>query len=218
MITVIDGPAGSGKSSTAKAVADKLGIQYLDSGALYRSLTLMYIKCNYNRSTFFDQLNSIDLYFEYSNSNFFVYLNSENITSDIRSMEVSGMVSEVASMPEVRTFVNSIMNEAIQKSNYIADGRDLGTAVFPNASLKFYMIADIETRAHRRLLELKKQSSDVTLEQILQNISERDQKDSSRDTDPLKKAEDAIEIDTSAYKFKEQVDFICEKIKPLIKS
>jgi len=135
MITVIDGPAGSGKSSTAKAVADKLGIQYLDSGALYRSLTLMYIKCNYNRSTFFDQLNSIDLYFEYSNSNFFVYLNSENITSDIRSMEVSGMVSEVASMPEVRTFVNSIMNEAIQKSNYIADGRDLGTAVFPNASL-----------------------------------------------------------------------------------
>ncbi len=218
MITVIDGPAGSGKSSTARAVADKLGIQYLDSGALYRSVTLMYIECNHNRNTFFDQLKSIDLSFEYSNSTFFVYLNSKNITSDIRSMEVSGMVSEVASMPEVRTFVNSIMNEAIPKGNYIADGRDLGTAVFPNASLKFYMIADIETRAHRRLLELKNQSSDVTLEQILQNISERDQKDSSRDADPLKKAEDAIEIDTSSYKFEEQVDLICEKIKPLINS
>ena len=127
-------------------------------------------------------------------------------------MLVSNSVSEVASLPEVRSFINGLMNAAILTGNFIADGRDLGTAVFPNADLKFFMIADLETRAKRRMIELKNQGSDVTLEQILLNISERDQKDSNRKADPLKKANDAIEIDTSTYKFEEQVNFISEKI------
>lgn len=133
-------------------------------------------------------------------------------------MNVSDKVSEVASMPEVRAYVNSLMNNAVKHDEYIADGRDLGTAVFPNAAMKFFMIAELETRAKRRLLELKSQGSDVTLEQILQNISERDQKDSSRKADPLRKADDAIEIDTSSFIFEEQVGFISEKIRPLVKS
>lgn len=218
MIVVIDGPAGSGKSSTAKAVAETLGIQYLDSGALYRAATLVYIKSDHNRDKFFDQLNSINISFNYSNSFFHVYIDGKEVSNDIRSMEVSGNVSEVASMPKVRAFVNSLMNEAVKKSIFIADGRDLGTAVFPYASMKFFMVADLETRAKRRLLELINQGSDATLEQILQNISERDRKDSSRDADPLRKAEDAIEIDTSSYEFKEQVEVISENIRPLLSS
>ena len=218
MIVVIDGPAGSGKSSTAKAVAEQLGIQYLDSGALYRAATLVYIEANQDRDKFFDQLKSINISFHYTESFFHVSINEQDVSKEIRSMKVSENVSEVASMPEVRSFVNQLMNEAVQKSNFIADGRDLGTAVFPNAKMKFFMIADLETRAQRRLLELKDQGSDATLEQILQNIAERDQKDSSREADPLLKADDAIEIDTSSYKFEEQVDFISEKIRPLLNS
>jgi len=218
MIVVIDGPAGSGKSSTAKAVASKLGIQYLDSGALYRATTLVYLQSNHDRNKFFDQLKSINITFNYSNLYFHIYINSIEVSAEIRSMEVSNHVSEVASMPEVRQFVNILMNDAVQKSIYIADGRDLGTAVFPNAKMKFFMIADLETRAKRRLLEIKDQDSEVTLEQILLNISERDQKDSNRDADPLKQADDAIEIDTSTFEFEEQVEFICNKIKPLLNS
>ncbi|MGB0346743.1 MAG: (d)CMP kinase [Balneolaceae bacterium] len=218
MIVVIDGPAGSGKSSTAKAVADRLGIQYLDSGALYRAVTLVYIKSNLNRTTFFDQLKSIKISFRYIDSFFHVYINSEEVSQEIRTMNVSDKVSEVASMPEVRAYVNSLMNDAVKHDEYIADGRDLGTAVFPNAAMKFFMIAELETRAKRRLLELKSQGSNVTLEQILLNISERDQKDSSRKADPLRKADDAIEIDTSSFIFEEQVGFISEKIRPLVKS
>ena len=218
MIVVIDGPAGSGKSSTAKAVADRLGIQYLDSGALYRAVTLVYIKSNLNRTTFFDQLKSIKISFRYIDSFFHVYINSEEVSQEIRTMNVSDKVSEVASMPEVRAYVNSLMNDAVKHDEYIADGRDLGTAVFPNAAMKFFMIAELETRAKRRLRELKSQGSNVTLEQILLNISERDQKDSSRKADPLRKADDAIEIDTSSFIFEEQVGFISEKIRPLVKS
>jgi cytidylate kinase len=212
MIVVIDGPAGSGKSSTAKAVAEQTNIQYLDSGALYRAATLIFIESNQNRTTFFERLESINISFQYKEGYFNVSIDGRDVTKDIRTMLVSNSVSEVASLPEVRSFINGLMNAAILTGNFIADGRDLGTAVFPNADLKFFMIADLETRAKRRMIELKNQGSDVTLEQILLNILERDQKDSNRKADPLKKANDAIEIDTSTYKFEEQVNFISEKV------
>ena len=217
MIVVIDGPAGSGKSSTAKAVAEQTNIQYLDSGALYRAATLIFIEANQNRTKFFERLESINISFYYKKGGFYISIDDRDVTKDIRTMLVSNSVSEVASSPEVRSFINGLMNAAINKGNYIADGRDLGTAVFPNADLKFYMIADLETRAKRRMIELKNQGSDVTLEQILLSISERDQKDSSRKADPLKKAKDAIEIDTSTYKFEEQVNFISKKVFLLLK-
>lgn len=217
MIIVIDGPAGSGKSSTAKAVAEQTNIQYLDSGALYRAATLIFIEAKQNRTKFFERLESINISFYYKKGGFYISIDDRDVTKDIRTMLVSNSVSEVASSPEVRSFINGLMNAAINKGNYIADGRDLGTAVFPNADLKFYMIADLKTRAKRRMIELKNQGSDVTLEQILLSISERDQKDSSRKADPLKKAKDAIEIDTSTYKFEEQVNFISEKVFLLLK-
>ena len=212
MIVVIDGPAGSGKSSTAKAVAQKLKIQYLDSGALYRAATLIYNQCNQDRDKFFDTLNEVNISFKYSDAFFSVFVNDENISTQIRAQEVNNAVSIVAAMPEVRAYVNALMHEAVEHDHYIADGRDLGTAVFPNARLKFFMIADLEVRAQRRLKEMDDQN--ISLEEIRENIASRDAIDSSRDSDPLKKAPDAIEIDTTSFTFEEQVEFICAHIRP----
>lgn len=218
MIVVIDGPAGSGKSSTAKAVAAKLQIQFLDSGALYRLATLIYLNCHKNYQLFFDQLKKSDISFYFEENKFHVILNEEDVSDEIRSMNVSNSVSEVASNPDVRAYVNNLMREAVKHDVYIADGRDLGTAVFPDAALKFYMVADLQTRAQRRYIEVKQQGKEVTLDDVKQNIAQRDEKDSNRNSDPLKKAEDAIEVDTSSMAFDEQVNFISEKIEQLISS
>lgn len=212
MIVVIDGPAGSGKSSTAKAVAEKLDIQYLDSGALYRAATLIYNQSNRDRKKFFDTLNEVNISFNYSDAFFNVYVNGDDVSTAIRSQDVNNSVSTVAAMPDVRAFINELMHEAVLRNHYIADGRDLGTAVFPNAQLKFFMIADLEVRAQRRLKEMG--DTEVTLQQVQENIASRDNIDSNRDSDPLKKAADAIEIDTTSYSFEEQVAFICEQIRP----
>ncbi|WP_428234950.1 (d)CMP kinase [Gracilimonas sp.] len=216
MIVVIDGPAGSGKSSTAKAVAANLQIQFLDSGALYRVATLLYLDVNKDLPQFFDTLRESEISFHFKNEKFHAYLNGRDVSDQIRSMEVSEHVSEVASNPDVRAHVNDLMREVVKSDIYIADGRDLGTAVFPDAALKFFMVADLDTRAQRRYQEVKAQGKDVTLEEVKQNIAGRDEKDSNRDSDPLKKADDAILVDTSEMSFEEQVAFISEKIERLI--
>lgn len=213
MIVVIDGPAGSGKSSTAKAVAANLQIQFLDSGALYRVATLVYLNCRKNNRSFFEQLEESEISFYFKKEKFHALLNGQDVTDDIRNMNVSDTVSEVASDPKVRAFVNELMREAVQHDIYIADGRDLGTAVFPDAELKFYMVADLETRAERRYNEIKETDKEVTLEEIKQNIAQRDEKDSNRSSDPLKKADDAIEVNTSDMTFEDQVAFISNVIK-----
>ncbi|MGN8226405.1 (d)CMP kinase [Gracilimonas sp. BCB1] len=216
MIVVIDGPAGSGKSSTAKAVAANLQIQFLDSGALYRVATLLYLDVNKDLPQFFDTLKESEISFHFKNEKFHAHLNGRDVSDQIRSMEVSEHVSEVASNPDVRAHVNDLMREVVKSDIYIADGRDLGTAVFPDAALKFFMVADLDTRAQRRFQEVKAQGKDVTLEEVKQNIAGRDEKDSNRDSDPLKKADDAILVDTSEMTFEEQVTFISEKIERLI--
>ncbi|RNC79419.1 MAG: (d)CMP kinase [Balneola sp.] len=218
MIVVIDGPAGSGKSSTARAVAERLQIQFLDSGALYRAATLLYLKAEKNISSFFELLKENKISFFYKERKFHCFIDQKDVSEDIRSLEVSSHVSEVAAKPEVRVFVNNLMRTAVQTDVFIADGRDLGTAVFPEAALKFFMVADLETRAKRRLAELLSNGVEATLESIKQNILERDEIDSSRSADPLKKADDAIEIDTSSLTFDEQVSIISDKIKHLITS
>ncbi|MTI88908.1 MAG: (d)CMP kinase [Balneolaceae bacterium] len=216
MIVVIDGPAGSGKSSTARAVAGKLQIQFLDSGALYRVATLVYLDTEKDYHAFFEKFNKSKISFHFKNERFHVYLNDEDVTDAIREMEVSEHVSEVASNPKIRREVNDLMREVVKHDIYIADGRDLGTAVFPDAELKFFMNADLDTRAQRRYRELKQEGQDVSLEEIKENLAQRDEMDSNRAADPLKKAEDAIEIDTSACSFEEQVSIICEKISKRI--
>jgi cytidylate kinase len=213
MIIVIDGPAGSGKSSTARAVANRLQIEYLDSGALYRTATLLYIEENRDEETFFQLLNQKKISFCYKDQKFHVEINGRSVTDEIRSPQVAEYVSEVAAMPRVREFVNDLMHEVIADGVYIAEGRDLGTAVFPDAELKFFMSAELEERARRRFKERKDENPDLTLEDVKQNLAERDQKDSKRKADPMKKADDAIEIDTTSLTFEQQVDQICLKVK-----
>jgi len=144
MIIVIDGPAGAGKSSTAKAVAQKLNIEYLDSGALYRALTCIFLQAGKDRKAFFDLLKQASVSFSYTDAIFRVWVNDEEITAKLRNAEVSALVSDIASLDGSRTFVNSLMREAVQEGAYIAEGRDLGTAVFPEADLKFFMSADVD--------------------------------------------------------------------------
>lgn len=217
MIVVIDGPAGSGKSSTARAVADKLGIEYLDSGALYRALTVVYLKANSDSKVFFELLDETDISFNYKDGMFHVGIDGLDVTDKLRSAKVSDNVSQVASMPEVRTYINSLMNEAVHHGQYIAEGRDLGTAVFPEADLKFYMLADMDERARRRFKELQEQDIEISLEDVRDNIQKRDHKDTQRKADPLRKAEDAIEIDTTNVSFEQQVNSICSKVSEMMK-
>lgn len=216
MIIVIDGPAGSGKSSTAKAVAENLGIQYLDSGALYRVAVLVYLQTDCIRTLFLERLKESEILFNFKNRKFRISLNGADVTDEIRKMEVSQKVSEVAAIPEVRHFVNNLMHKAVSEGVFIADGRDLGTAVFPEADLKFFMVADLEERAQRRFAELTAAGGKTTLREVKANIAARDRIDSSRATDPLKQAEDAILIDTSKLTFEEQISLVGKHIKKVL--
>lgn len=218
MIIVVDGPAGSGKSSTAKAIARRLNIRFLDSGALYRALTYLWMKAGKpDKKTFFDNLPDIQLNIRYEDQTFFVFLNGENITAEIRRHDVSSHVSEVASCSAARKRVNRLMKKIVQKNTWIADGRDLGTAVFPDAVMKFYMDASITARARRRYEEQKIAEPDITLEQVRKNLEHRDYQDRNRDTDPLRKAEDAVLIDTTGKTFEEQVSEMIFMIKQKLK-
>lgn len=214
MIIVIDGPAGSGKSSTARAVAEKMEIRYLDSGALYRAATLLYLEAGCEEAEFFRLLAEKPLDFGYGEG-FRVFLGEEDVTGRIRSARVADKVSEVAAMPRVRSHVNELMRAKVARGQYIAEGRDLGTAVFPEAALKIYMSASVEERARRRYEERKEEDPGARYEDILENIEKRDRKDSSRSSDPLRKAEDAVEIDTTELTFEQQVDQICSLINAL---
>ncbi len=211
MIIVIDGPAGSGKSSTARAVAEKLEIDYLNSGALYRAVTLLYLEAN-SEEQFFKKLDEVAISHKYVEGCFHIFIDDTDVTAQLRSTQVSEKVSVIASKPQVRLFVNALMKKAVKQGTYIAEGRDLGTAVFIDAGLKFYMSASIEERARRRYLELKDTETNITLEQVENNILNRDKKDSKRRNDPLKKASDSVEIDTSDLQFDEQVHQICSII------
>jgi cytidylate kinase len=216
MIVVIDGPAGSGKSSTAKAIAEQLQIQFLDSGALYRVATLVYLESLDNGTSFFDRLKESDISFYFKNKNFHSFLNGEEVSDEIREMKVSNAVSKVASDPMVRSHINKLMRAEVETGVYIADGRDLGTAVFPDAELKFFMVADLHERAKRRLAEMEAQGLNASLEEIKSNLESRDNADSSRASDPLKQADDAILINTSELSFEEQVSQIAERVRQIM--
>jgi len=206
MIIVIDGPAGSGKSSTAKVLSKQLDIHFLDSGALYRAVTYFWIKNGKpDKKIFFDILPAMNLNVDLADNSFSVLLNGDNISEEIRSSNVANHVSDIASLPGVRKIINTFMRNLVRKDTFIADGRDLGTAVFPDADLKFYMDASIEERADRRYKEMKASGQSTTRERVIENLKERDHKDQNRKTDPLKKADDAVVIDTTGKTFEEQV-------------
>ncbi len=216
MIVTIDGPAGSGKSSTAKAVAKETGWYYLDSGSLYRTWTLLYIMGGFDKDVFLEFLDNHRITLDAGGGATEPLLNGERVGDEIRTSEVSDNVSAVAAMPEVRRKVDEEMKRAVKEHNFVADGRDLGSVVFPDAALKFYMIADLQERAKRRKRELDEKGIEADYNSIYNNLAERDRADSSREAAPLVKPDGAIEVDTTSMKFEEQVRFISEKIQKVL--
>ena len=211
MIVAIDGPAASGKSTTAKMVAKKLKMTYLDPGAMYRAVTLALLRSNTDLDDYdsvcqvVDKL-ELDIYDQGAKT--VLKLNGEDVSQVIRSMPVTENVSAVSAMKYVREAMVEIQRNIGKKTNCVVEGRDIGTVVFPNAEFKIFMVADIKMRAERRLKELHEMGEDWSLQEVLADLKMRDEKDSTRAHSPLKKAEEAIEIDTSMLSIDHQVEKI----------
>ena len=214
MIIAIDGPAGSGKSTTSKLVAKKLGISHLDTGSMYRAITVHFIKNSYTLDDIdiSSVMDSIDLEISNSSGEQSVFLNGEDVTGMLRSNEVSKLVSSVSSIKEVRQKMVHIQRRVSENKSVVIDGRDIGTVVFPDAEYKFFITASIESRAQRRFDELKDSDSSIALDQIQEEIENRDHFDSTRENSPLRKAEDAIIVDTTHLDISGQVNMILEII------
>jgi len=211
----IDGYAGTGKSTTARRVARKLNYTYIDTGAMYRAVTLFFLRegvpFDEVNPHMLDALNRIQLSFvESADHHICMFLNGENVEDEIRKPEVSSKVSQVAVHGPVREKLVKEQRSMGAKGGVVMDGRDIGTVVFPDAELKIFMKADMEVRARRRKAELEAKGSVQSLEEITENLLERDKIDANREIAPLKKADDAKVIDTSTLNFAEQVDMICQ--------
>ena len=210
MIIAIDGPAGSGKTTTARKVAQILGFIHINTGSMYRGIALKFIweKVNLDDTAAIESiLNHTQLDFAGPN-NAILYMDGEDISAEIISSMVTENVSQISSISEVRVKLVEYQRKMAQDRNVVLEGRDIGTVVFPNADYKFYLVADIDVRAERRKQEIEVTGDHMTKEEIIMFIKDRDQKDSSRQHSPLMKAEDAIEVDTTDLKIEEQVNFI----------
>ncbi len=208
----IDGPAGAGKSTIAKILAKNLNFEYLDTGAMYRAATIKALRLgiDINDETQYDFILSTNIDF----INGEIYLDSENVNDEIRSLNVTNNVSVVCKYKIVRDKMVELQREISVSKNIVMDGRDIGTVVLPNANLKIYLIADAEVRAKRRMIEREQKGQNTqTLEETVREICERDRKDSTREISPLKKADDAIEIDSSNLSIEEVVLKITELVR-----
>lgn len=212
----IDGPAGAGKSSIAKAAAAKLKFIYVDTGALYRSIALFALKKDVDPSdseTVISLLPMIDLSLAFEDGTQKVILNGEDVSEDIRMPEVSASASKVSAIPEVRAFLFDIQQNLAKENNVLMDGRDIGTVVLPDADLKIFLTASPEERARRRQKQLADKGTIVDFDELLADINKRDYDDSHREIAPLKPAEDAVYLDTTEMTF----DEVTEKIYSLAK-
>ena len=212
MIIAIDGPSASGKSTTAKGVAEKLGITHVDTGAMYRAVTLGLKLSGIHPdddASVCQYLSEIELYFDANNK---IHLNGVDVSYEIRSGDISSRVSAVSAIPEVREKMVIIQRRIAGEQNCVLEGRDIGTVVFPNAEFKFFLIADINVRAKRRLIDLEKMDETKSISELIEDIRHRDQLDSSRNHSPLIQADDAIPIDTSELTINEQIKKIINHI------
>jgi cytidylate kinase len=221
IVIAIDGYSGCGKSSTAKAVAKALGFTYIDSGAMYRAATLHFLEHYLSPSNPHEVdkgLKTLEITFQVNpdSGKQETYLNGLLVEDEIRTMRVSERVSEIATVKEIRKELVAQQQRLGRKKGVVMDGRDIGSVVFPDAELKIFMTADLETRAIRRQQELVEKGELVDLEDIKINLAERDRIDSSRAESPLTKMPDAIEIDTSNLTFDEQVAQIVQLAKEII--
>ena len=212
VIVAIDGEASTGKSTQAKKIAEELGFDYRDSGAYYRALTLYLIQNNINSNEDISQtiLDKIDLKQTFKDNKLIIYLNNEDVSDKIRGYKVSINVSSYAKKSEIRNFVYTQLRKSAKSNSLVIDGRDIGTVVFPNADFKFFLFADSKVRAERRHKQINDKS--VKLESIEKEIKTRDNTDSTRKIAPLKKADDAYEIDVTSLSIIQVFDKILQKI------
>ena len=211
IIIAIDGYSSTGKSSFAKIIANEFSFLYLDSGALYRGVTLFAIEngyidadCNIDALGLEKALTDLDLRFGQGGT----YIGDRCIEKEIRSMEVAGKVSPIATVPQVRDFVDRKLREFGAAKRVVMDGRDIGTTVFPDAELKIFMTADPLVRARRRADEMAAKGMQADMEEVLKNLQERDYIDSHRETSPLRQAEDAIVLDNSYMTMDDQMEWL----------
>lgn len=223
IVIAVDGHSSCGKSTVAKAVAKKLGIAYIDTGAMYRAVTLYALRHGMvdgdtpNADAIAAKLDDINISFRFDQEQGrnTTYLNGEDVEDEIRGMKVSGLVSPVSAIPAVRAKLTEWQRAMGRDQSVIMDGRDIGTTVFPDADLKIFMTARPEVRARRRYDELRAKGQEADLAEILHNVEERDRQDSTRAVSPLRKAEDAIVLDNSDMTREEQFDFIIDKVRGL---
>ena len=216
IIIAIDGYSSTGKSSFAKIIANEFSFLYLDSGALYRGVTLFAIEngfisddCTIDVPGLDRAMSELDLHFGPEGT----YIGERCIEKEIRSLAVAGKVSPIATVPEVRNFVDRKLREFGAKKRIVMDGRDIGTTVFPNAELKIFMTAEPMIRAQRRAAEMEAKGDRVNIEDVLKNLQERDYIDSHRETSPLTQAQDAVVLDNSYMTMDEQVEWIKNVVK-----
>ncbi|GFZ75757.1 cytidylate kinase [Aquaticitalea lipolytica] len=214
----IDGFSSTGKSTVAKQLAKALGYVYVDSGAMYRAVTLFAMQNGFINETHFDSdklianLNTVEISFKFNNKLGFaeVFLNDKNVENEIRTLEVSQFVSQVSEISEVRRMLVKQQQQMGKNKGVVMDGRDIGTVVFPEAELKIFMTASAETRAKRRFQELLEKGANVGYDEVLENVTSRDKIDTTREDSPLTKANDAIEIDNSYLSIEEQYKMLLE--------
>ena len=214
-LIAIDGVAASGKSTTAKKLAGELGYRYLDTGAMYRAVALNLINNGIGKDDNYaviSSLETVDIKVECKNDQMKIYLGDEEVSKKIRANEVSKLTSQISAIPEVRRMMVDLQRALVKSNDFIVEGRDIGTVVFPDADMKFFLTASVEERARRRFAELKEDENVKTLEEIENEIEERDLRDSTRTTSPLVSAEDAIRVDTTDMTVDEQVKHLTRLI------
>lgn len=209
----IDGPAGAGKSTIAKLVAEKKGYIYVDTGAMYRGLAVHFLDCGLqatDKAGIIEACKNANVSIGYENGVQQIYLNGENITDRLRREEVGKMASVTSAIPEVRVKLLELQRGLAREKDVIMDGRDIGTNILPDADVKIYLTASVETRAKRRYDELLAKGERCDPEEISRDIQERDARDMQREIAPLKQASDAVLVDSSNMTIEEVVDKICD--------
>ena len=216
MQVAIDGPASSGKSTISKLIAKKTNFLYLDTGAMYRATTLAFLRNNISvddEKAIEKLLENLDISFKNTEDGQLVFLNGDDVTREIRDLEVTRKVSEVSAIKAVRVKLVQVQREIAENHSIIMDGRDIGTVVLPNAELKIFLVASVKERALRRYRENQEKGIELSLEKLEEEIAHRDFLDSTRKESPLKKADDAIEIDTTSLSIQEVVSKITNLIQ-----
>jgi cytidylate kinase len=220
IVVAIDGYSSCGKSTIAKALAQKLHFIYVDSGAMYRAVTLYFLRNNvnvHNHDQIAEALKNIHLNFHSRDYQTHITLNDEEVSDEIRLMPVSENVSAVSAIREVRKEMVKQQQRMGRSKNIVMDGRDIGTTVFPNAQVKIFMTADPKVRAERRFKELRDKNPDITLEDVFENLAHRDFQDTTREESPLVRAHDAIILDNTELTPEEQLLFALDKVEPFLK-